>query len=141
LPRINEVLFETMNYGSVVVLGFALDVSTAFALNQLFSVTLVLSAASGFMVGVAFNYVLFETWVFRSGQLSFSRLGRTYVVGLAAVLVRLGCVATLGCFPNSTGPLGALFTLLLATGCSFFVNFLLLKRLLGHVAHPGGVGS
>jgi len=124
LPR--QELLRAARYMAVTVVGLAVDLGVGFAAHRLLPIPLVTSAALGFLTGVAVNYLLFEFWVFRSGKLSWGRLGKAYVAAQAALIVRLVCVWLLGMVIVGL-PQAALLTLTLAAGVSFGVNFLLIR--------------
>lgn len=132
--RLARLALEPLRYLAVVVVGLGIDIGVGYGAHRLLGLPLVAGAALGFLVGVAANYVLFEFWVFRTGRLSWPRLGKAYVAAQAALLVRLGSVWVLGhllagfaLFPLITP---ALLTLTAAAGLSFVVNFVLVRMLL-----------
>lgn len=129
--RLDAPLFwETARYGVVVVLGLVMDLGVAMAANRWLLLPLILCSAIGFLVGVAFNYVLVERWVLRTRRYALARLGKAYIAGSGALLTRLVTVVGLEHL-FSTGDLSVRLAILLAAaGFSFVVNFALLKRFL-----------
>ena len=132
MTRQNAVM-ELARYIAVVVVGLGVDVGIGYAGHQLLALPLVVSAALGFLAGIAVNYVLFELWLFRTGRLSWARLGKAWLAAQGALLVRLGAVWALsrllaGVVPGL--PRMALVVLILAAGLSFVVNFVLVRLML-----------
>ncbi|WDF72864.1 GtrA family protein [Novosphingobium sp. KACC 22771] len=124
-----EALMELVRYTVVAVLGLGVDVGIGYGARRLLGMPLVAGAALGFLVGVAFNYVLFEFWVFRYGRLTWLRLGKAYAASQGAIVVRLGCVWALGRLLAGL-PQADLIVLVGAAGISFVVNFILTRLFL-----------
>lgn len=124
-----EHLREGLRYTATVAVGLVTDLTVAWLTNRVLSWPLVFCGAIGFATGVAVNYVLFEKWVFRTGRISLPRLGKAYAGALGALAVRLGSIAVFAeVLPvPGTSPLAILA---MATGLSFLVNFVLVRRLL-----------
>ena len=83
---------QFVRFFAVTVLGVILDLAIAFALHQWAGVPLWLAAATGFAIAAGANYVIHQTWSFRSGPLSLKRAGLyagVALVTLAAILVIL----------------------------------------------------
>lgn len=111
-----------VRFGVVAVAGLAVDLGTAWLLRPLMA--LPLAAFFGFCVGAAFNYLLHERWTFGTRAAS-ARRGSLYLLALLATLgTRVASVALL----ERTG-LPDLAVLILATGVSFVVNYLLSRFL------------
>lgn len=120
--------FELVRFGTVTVLGLAVDLAIAWTLAVFFYVPLPVAAAMGFACGALLNYLLHGMWTFGVGQGTFSaRRVTSYVIVLALVLsVRIASVAVLTwLIEDSKGY--ELAILVAATGISFFVNYLLSK--------------
>lgn len=124
-----QALLEVLRYGAVAVLGLGVDVGIGYAAHRYLGLPLIVGAAAGFLTGVAVNYILFEVWVFRSGRMSWARLGKAYVAAQGALLVRLACVWLLGHWLAGMAQ-AALMTLVGAAGISFVVNFVLVRLFL-----------
>lgn len=115
---------ELVRFFAVTVLGVILDLAIAFALHQSAGVPLWLAAAIGFTVAAGANYVIHQTWSFRSGPLSLKRAGLYALVALATLAVRVGIVAALAAAMPGALPLAILIA---GAGGSFGVNFVLSK--------------
>lgn len=109
---------------AVTVLGVILDLAIAYALHQWAGVPLWLAAATGFAVAAAVNYVIHQTWSFRSGPLSLRRATLYAGVALVTLAVRVGIVAALERALPGAWPLAVLVA---GAGGSFCVNFGLSK--------------
>ena len=85
---------QTARYGAVILLGFGVDFGITLALSRLVGLPLELSAAVGFLGALALNYILFEFWVFRREDSTFSapRLLQTVLAAGAALSVRVGVI-------------------------------------------------
>lgn len=117
-----------VRFGLVAVVGLAIDLTTAWSLATFAGAPLPLAATIGFAVASAVNYVLHEYWTFGQGSVS-GRRGSLYALTLLATLAaRVGCVAALErtALPD---PRDRLAVLILATGVSFVVNYLLSRHL------------
>ena len=66
----------------LTVLGVIIDLAIAFALHTWAGVPLWLAAATGFALAAGANYVIHQTWSFRSGPLSLRRAGLYALVAL-----------------------------------------------------------
>lgn len=115
---------ELLRFFAVTVLGVILDLAIALALHQWAGVPLWLAAATGFALAAAANYVIHQTWSFRSGPLSLKRAGLYALVALATLAVRVGIVAQLDRLLPGAWPLAILVA---GAGGSFGVNFVLSK--------------
>lgn len=129
LARHRNSLLEALRYVAVAVLGLGIDIGIGYGAHRLLGLPLMAGAAAGFLTGVAVNYILFETWVFRSGEMSWRRLGKAYIAAQSAFLVRLGCVWLLGWLLAGMAQ-ADLATLVGAAGVSFVVNFALVRLFL-----------
>jgi putative flippase GtrA len=117
-----------VRFGLVAVAGLAVDLGTGWTLANFAGVPLKIAALAGFCVGAAFNYLLHERWTFRTGTAS-ARRGSLYLAALLATLAtRIGAVAVLERLV-APGPAGSAAVLVLATGVSFVVNYLLSRFL------------
>ncbi|MBB4858144.1 putative flippase GtrA [Novosphingobium chloroacetimidivorans] len=111
-----------VRFGLVAVAGLGVDLGTAWLLRPF--MPLPLAALCGFGVGAAFNYLLHERWTFGTRAAS-ARRGSLYLLALLATLgTRVGTVALL-----DRTALPDLPVLILATGVSFVVNYLLSRFL------------
>ncbi|WP_285712495.1 GtrA family protein [Erythrobacter oryzae] len=115
---------ELVRFFAVTVLGVILDLAIAFALHQWAGVPLWLAAATGFAIAAGTNYVIHQTWSFRSGPLSLRRAGLYAGVALVTLAVRVGIVALLDRALPGAWPLAILVA---GAGGSFCVNFVLSK--------------
>ena len=124
---------ELLRFFAVTVLGVVIDLAIAFALHTGLGVPLWLAAAIGFTLAASANYVIHQTWSFRSGPLSLRRAGAYALVALVTLGVRVGIVALLDQLVAEAWPL----TILVAgAGGSFCVNFALSKFLVFTPARP-----
>lgn len=125
---------QLVRFFAVTVLGVILDLAIAFALHRWAGVPLSLAAAIGFTLAASANYVIHQTWSFRSGPLSLKRAGLYALVALVTLAVRVAIVAAL-----ERGVAGAwpLAILICGAGGSFGVNFLLSKFVV-FAAAPAG---
>ena len=115
---------ELVRFFAVTVLGVILDLAIAFALHHWAGVPLWLAAATGFTLAASANYVIHQSWSFRSGPLSLRRAGLYAVVALATLAVRVAIVALLDRLLPGAWPLAILVA---GAGGSFCVNFALSK--------------
>lgn len=117
---------ELLRFFAVTVLGVILDLAIAFGLHTGLGVPLWLAAAIGFTLAASVNYVIHQTWSFRSGprNLSARRAGLYAAVALATLAVRVAIVALLDRVLAGAYPLPILIA---GAGGSFFVNFALSK--------------
>jgi len=108
----------------VTVLGVILDLAIAYGLHQWAGVPLWLAAATGFALAATANYVIHQTWSFRTGPLSAKRATLYAGVALVTLAVRVGIVAALERALPGAWPLAILVA---GAGGSFGVNFVLSK--------------
>lgn len=128
---------ELVRFFTVTVLGVVIDLAIAFALHTYAGVPLWLAAAIGFTLAAAVNYVIHQTWSFRSGPLSLRRAGLYGGVALVTLAVRVGIVALIGIAVPGAWPLAILVC---GAGGSFVVNFVLSKWVV-FAAAPAGEAS
>lgn len=124
---------EFARFFAVTVLGVILDLAIALALHTYAGAPLWLAAATGFALAAGANYVIHQTWSFRSGPLSLARAGLYALVALVTLAVRVGIVALLDRLIADAWPLAVLVC---GAGGSFLVNFVLSKWVV--FAAPGG---
>jgi len=115
---------ELLRFFAVTVLGVVIDLAIAFALHTGLGVPLWIAAAIGFTLAASANYIIHQTWSFRSGPLSLKRAGAYALVALATLAVRVGIVAQLDRVLAGDYPLAILIC---GAGGSFVVNFALSK--------------
>lgn len=115
---------ELVRFFAVTVLGVILDLAIAFALHTYAGVPLWLAAATGFTLAASANYVIHQSWSFRSGPLSLRRAGLYALVALATLAVRVAIVAL---FERALPGAWPLAILVAGAGGSFCVNFVLSK--------------
>lgn len=115
---------QLIRFLAVTVLGVILDLAIAFSLHAYAGLPLWLAAASGFAIAAGANYVIHQTWSFRSGPLSMKRAGLYAGVALVTLAVRVGIVALLERALPGAWPLAILVA---GAGGSFCVNFVLSK--------------
>lgn len=125
---------ELLRFFAVTVLGVILDLAIAFALHHWAGVPLWLAAAAGFTLAASANYVIHQSWSFRTGPLSLKRAGLYALVALATLAVRVGIVALLERALPGAWPLAILVA---GAGGSFGVNFMLSKRVVFAPAPAG----
>lgn len=128
---------EFVRFFVVTVLGVVIDLAIAFALHTWGGVPLWLAAAIGFGLAAGANYIIHQTWSFRSGPLSLKRAGLYAGVALATLAVRVGIVAALEAAVPGAWPLAILVA---GAGGSFGVNFVLSKWVVFAPA-PNAVGE
>lgn len=116
---------ELLRFLVVTVLGVILDLAVAFGLHTGAGMPLWLAAAIGFTLAAGANYVIHQTWSFRSGPLSLRRAGLYALVALVTLAVRVAIVAVLERALAGAWPLAILVA---GAGGSFCVNFVLSKR-------------
>ncbi len=128
---------ELMRFLVVTVLGVALDLAIAMALHSGLGVPLWIAATIGFAVAATANYVIHQTWSFRSGPRSLSarRAALYALVALATLAVRVGIVTLLDRALAGAYPLAILLG---GAGGSFVVNFALSKYLVFTPARTHG---
>lgn len=117
---------EIFRFFLVAVIGLVVDIAVAYGSSLWLDIPLALAAAFGFACGACVNYALHELWTFRTGarRLSAVRASK-YALALGTTLtVRLVAVAVL---PLLLGQAHDLTILVLATGVSFGVNYLVSK--------------
>jgi putative flippase GtrA len=117
---------EFARFFAVTVAGVVIDIAIAFVLHDAFGTPLALAATIGFVIAASFNYVMHQTWSFRTGsrRLSFARALRYAAVAGTTLAARVGVVAALA---SLFGDSLALLILICGAGVSFFVNFGLSK--------------
>jgi putative flippase GtrA len=115
---------ELVRFFLVTVLGVVIDLAIALALHTYAGADLWLAAAIGFALAASANYVIHQTWSFRSGPLSLKRAGLYALVALVTLAVRVGIVALLEQAVPGAWPLAILIA---GAGGSFLVNFGLSK--------------
>jgi putative flippase GtrA len=128
---------ELLRFFAVTVLGVVIDLAIAFALHTGLGVPLWIAAAIGFTLAASANYVIHQTWSFRSGPLSLKRAGAYALVALATLAVRVGIVAQLDRVLAGDFPLAILIC---GAGGSFIVNFVLSKWVV-FAAPPPPIGG
>ena len=119
----NASLFR---FGIVSVLGIGLDLAVAWTLAVGVGLDLPLAAISGFVAGAISNYVLHHVWTFNEGlNAATPRRAGLYLLTLGLTLgTRLAVIAAAQCSALTSAD-QVLATLVLATGASFVVNYLL----------------
>ena len=122
-----QLTSQGLRYLAVVCLGLAADLGLALVLAAS-GAPRGLASAFGLLCGAALNFVLHRAWTFRESRSGpVSRQVLSYAVSLGITLgVRLAVLAILRAVPVQ---IGDAIALLLATGVSFVVNFVLLRRL------------
>jgi putative flippase GtrA len=117
---------ELIRFFGVTLLGVVIDIAIAWALHTYGGVPLWLAAAIGFVLAALGNYVLHQSWTFRSSshRLSLARCAKYGLVALVTLLARIAAIAVLERFWESGH---ALLILVSGAGISFFVNFALSK--------------
>ena len=121
---------DAIRFGLVSVVGLIVDISVAWGLAAMAGVPLLLAVVAGFATGAIVNYFLHEFWTFKAVTSKVSALrGVSYLVVVMLTLgARLAIVALID-RSGLTTILHKLPTLLIATGFSFFVNYVLSKYL------------
>lgn len=118
---------EFLRFASVALAGLAVDISLAWGLSAVAGFSLILGAATGFVAGATFNYLMHEFWTFPRSErrLSYTRMLRYGAVLVATLATRLAAVYALSQIPQAKQT--ELVVLLLATVLSFSVNYLASK--------------
>lgn len=121
------MLSPALRYLVVVVLGLSLDLSVALMLAMGGAPTSLASAA-GLVFGATGNFFLHRYWTFQTPERQpMVRQILSYAVSVAMILpIRLAVLHLLHYLPVA---IGNSLALVLATGVSFLINFLVLKRL------------
>jgi len=117
---------EALRFTTVAVLGVVIDIAISYSLAQFFVFPLWAAAIIGFFIAALANYTAHELWTFRSTGLRFSlKRASQYVLASAATLaVRLAVIVLLG---RWVGADYNFLVLVVATGVSFIINFILIK--------------
>ncbi|MCT8266492.1 GtrA family protein [Afifella sp. JA880] len=112
--------------------GLVFDVALAATLNRLVGLALITSASVSLVTAAALMYLVHEFWTFRSSERRFSlaRMAGTVISALVALAVRSGTLYATSRFVG-LGESWALFQLILATGASFSVNYVIVRRIIG----------
>ncbi|SCZ26395.1 GtrA family protein [Afifella marina] len=112
--------------------GLVFDVALAATLNRLVGLALITSAAVSLVTAAALMYLVHEFWTFRSSErrFSFARMAGTVISALVALAVRSGILYATSRLAG-LGDNWVLFQLLLATGTSFIVNYVIVRRVVG----------
>jgi len=111
--------------------GLAIDIALAGALHHAAGLALVPAAAISLLATACLMYFVHEFWTFRGagGQASAARLSGTVISALAALAVRSASL-----YASSTllglGDRFALVQLAAATGFSFVLNYVLVRRII-----------
>ncbi len=115
-------------YGTVVVVGYIVELAIALILSRLVGLRLESSAALSFLTALAVNYALFEFWVFsrHTSTFSASRLLQTIISAGAALCVRVCTIWLVGKILGDTIP-EVVLTILLGAAASMVVNYRLLN--------------
>ncbi len=117
---------EFTRFFFVSFVGVVVDFCIAYAITYFFASPLWVGATIGFFVAAAGNYALHEVWTFQSEERKISsRRAMHYIIMCSIVLIsRLMAIEWL----SSWMPYDRLlFIFVIATGISFFVNFLISK--------------
>jgi putative flippase GtrA len=115
---------SSIRYLAVVLAGFVIDLTIAWAIHEFLNVTLVLAAAIGFVVAMTLSYFAHEFWTFErpASAVSANRFVKFVMAAGATLATRLALVWATGFLVGLPG--GALARLLLAYGGSLIVGFL-----------------
>lgn len=119
-----------IKYVATILVGFLVDVCVASLVIQRFGTPLWFGATIGFLVAVAFNYFLFELWVYAGSvqTISVFRLFGTYASGIFALAIRLTFLVIIGFFIEG-GPVIVALQLFCAAGLSMVANYILIQFL------------
>lgn len=124
---IKRLLRSTLiRFGVVSVAGLAVDLTAAWSLAAFAALPLPLAGFIGFCLGALVNYLLHERWTFGTRDAS-ARNATLYGLALGVTLAtRVGMIAAFEAILPSPS---RLLVLVLATGVSFIVNYLLSRFL------------
>ena len=136
--RVSRSSGELFRYAMVVVIGLGIDLAISLVLRSSMGLPLVWASAGGFLISLAFNYLGFELWVFRTGRLGLGRLGKAYLASGFALSSRFVAIWMLNLVWMGAAIEVDLAKLLIALGFSFIVNFAFLKRYLRAGEKPEG---
>lgn len=119
---------QVVRFGLVAVAGLTVDLAIAWMIASYTAVPLPVAAACGFAAGAVLNYVLHQRWTFAVSGAGARRIIAYGLTLCATLLTRVMAVAAMA--PLADRALaGEPAVLLLATGASFLVNFLMSKHL------------
>ncbi|SDG88254.1 GtrA family protein [Pelagibacterium luteolum] len=118
--------------------GLALDLALAAALHHLLGLSLIASAAVSLLAAAVLTYGIHEFWTFNSNapRFSIARMAGTVASALMALAVRSSFLYATTEFVG-LGERHALVQLVAATGLSFIVNYVLVRRIIGGRTTPG----
>ena len=122
--RINHNHVREVSIYTILTLGgLIVDLGVANFLIYLLSYPLLISGICGLLVGTITNYFIHLKITFKKNQLtaSWKGFGKYLQTCLIGAFVRVGCLALFNSF-SGTSPL---ISLIVATGLSFGVNYML----------------
>lgn len=130
VSRLSDAQFVRFFVASAA--GLVVDIAAAYALHSVLRLPLPEAASLSLLIAAACMYFVHEFWTFRSAARAISpvRMAATVisaVVGLFVRLIMLYVSSSLLDFGNRL----ALLQLGVATGMSFLVNFVLVRRIVG----------
>lgn len=140
--RIASILDASfLRFFGASLLGLVFDVALASVLHHVAGLPIIASAAVSLIVAGVLMYFVHEFWTFRAraSVLSFARMSGTVVSALAVVAIRTACLYT----TTQVIGLGESFAvgqILFATGLSFVLNYVLVRRIIGGRSEPGPAG-
>lgn len=118
---------EFLRFFAVAVFGLTFDLAIAWCAAHFLGLPLWIAATISFGLSSAANYMLLELWTFRSRAnpgLSFSRALR---YGLSQVVILMARIAAVTVLPMIFITLDVLVILILSSGFSFAMHFLISK--------------
>ena len=114
----------TWRYVVVLLGGFIVDISLAWATHTFFHIDLVLAAALGFLVAMSASYFAHEFWTFEHQDSALSAPRMVKFVASSGLTLATRLVLVWLSAPLQTLPFGALLRLLFAFGGSLVVGYL-----------------
>ncbi|WP_159086869.1 GtrA family protein [Loktanella sp. Alg231-35] len=122
-----QTTYESLRFGIVSIIGLCVDIALTWLVFASFGVSLLVSAAIGFAAGACLNYALHEFWTFKrtESRVSIQRLTRYAIALVATLTARLCAVFVFSRVMDEVQY--ALLILILATGISFVMTYLISK--------------
>ena len=128
LKKPNGVFQQLLSYGFVGGAAASLDISCLFFLSQGLGVDYRLANVFSFTLGTFVNFLMCNFFIFEKRAVSFGRAClRHYFSSIGGFIVNQTALILLVELAFGAGALGLLVSKLLATGCSFVANFIMIR--------------